>query len=103
MNCYFCNSFIGAADLINFNCDDCAQKYDLTAVVNSVKRSFNVCELLYVHIFYDKYHIRLYINGNETTISCDNAAPEHNILTLQGFPLKPSNIKDRLKLLLVFS
>lgn len=63
-------------------------------------------ELLYAHIhmYYgtnEYYHVRLHLLEHKTAIRKDRK--REPILFLPGFPLNPTNIKNKLKLYLTFS
>lgn len=124
MNCYFCNNKLeagGDSRLKWASCNYCTSTYQLKDVYTTTDENE---EIIYAHIYpYEQeyigylgkspltaitipinraYHIRLNIRLNTTDIrelgSYSNIMP-----SLPGFPINPSNAKEKLKLYLLFS
>jgi len=90
---------------------------------NRLLQSRDDGELLYAHIYIDErsfiqmpgflssltfasgnyYHIRLHLREGYTLVSDSGEEEGHDLLKLPGFPIKPENAKQKLKLYLLFS
>lgn len=105
--CYFCNTpDTSLSSLVNIICPACPFKHNLSDVITTYKLDafLNVVDILYAHIYWSGYHIRLHLKENYTVIFNANILSFHQeALRLPGFPINPSNIKEKLKLYLVFS
>lgn len=111
--CYFCHHDISNAKASRiapiFDCFTCSLRHNLHRVI-TVWNEYD--ELLYAHIYPEHdvkmdagYHIRLHLKENYTNIDYRDSNGEliDTIMTLPGYPLKPSNVEDKLKLYILFS
>ena len=102
LSCYFCNNdkqnLSKARESTYFYCDNCCRIYDLNDVITILPK--------YVHIFTIKknitYQVRLHLESNFTKIICLDSSLD-SLLTVPGFTINPSNVKDKLKTYLLFS
>jgi hypothetical protein len=118
--CYFCNSALNGY----WHCQACEATYDLEYVYNNYVDDSRLCYssifkvnyklLLVIGVNINEIHYRVilrfldwdtYAPVNETEIYDKTIIYVDNnpILTLQGYPLTPANIKDKLKTYLLFS
>lgn len=118
MNCYFCKQtflHVEVDDVINRCCNYCVKDYNLDSVVTSYEVDYGDKTIFYhrrtdvmvrAHIYYDIYHVRLHLDDNHTVIH-EVRTPiltrETPLVKLPGFPITPANIKEKLKLYLLFS
>ena len=108
MNCYFCNKeCYHYSSNIHFECYDCKDKYNLYMVLTTY---IDGVDLTYAHFYIKlknniKYHIRLHLRENRTVVADDKTkflgAPP--LLNLNGFPITPENVKQKLPTYLTFS
>lgn len=89
MTCYFCKSDLGNQDKNYLMCRICStEEIQVGATIS------------YTHIFYRKYQVLLDIDKNITHI-CDLGAC--SVLKLNGLPISPYNIKDKLSTYILLS
>jgi hypothetical protein len=102
IKCYFCQKeFLWNVWKATYDCVSCASSYQLERVASTFTRNTRKeYELLYAHIFFDKWHIRFHIKDNETWIEPELATKR--IAKLNGFPINLSNAREKLKLCLAF-
>ena len=91
--CYFCNFKFNNNGDTNYYCNECPLKYNLTYVITTYD---SMGEIKYAHIYYNFYHVRLHLKENYTVV-------DRILVNLPGLPLNPSNVKEKLKLYMLFS
>lgn len=103
MNCYFCNSECEPDKQpphnLHYYCSNCSVDNDLGHVITTYYND----HMDFAHIYVKKdgkisYHIRLQFDDYITYIGYgefDQASQE--IITVPGFPINPSNAKNKLK------
>ncbi len=116
MNCYFCqNELKEISDMTHTrangtlwrwyeSCDYCTTTYGVSKVFTTPDEDGSV---LFAHIYIDlppsfNWHVRLHLKEGFTNI---DEPDEHrwDVFRVPGFPINPSNAKDKVKLYLVFS
>jgi hypothetical protein len=99
INCYFCQSELETHFNCNIECVKCAQDNQLRQVINTLDELNG--RFIYAHIYPDdEWHIRLELNNNITCIK--SKLVRGRIITLKGFPITLSNVKEKLKMCLLF-
>lgn len=109
MICYFCQSEVKDSfpkqDPIHWMCHQCMDDNNLIKVLMT-KDSYapNKDHVIYIHIFTDKFHVRLHMDENITNICqyIEGEGDKRNIVTLPGFPINPSNVHKKLGIYLTF-
>lgn len=122
MNCYFCNNSLEYINKDGWEyCEQCEKDHDVFVyTVDDLEG-----KLLFAHIYIDKttkiqvpsrwgppmiitvgykYHFRLHLQENKTMLLFTNGETIFEELnTFEGFPITPSNAKERLQTILTFS
>lgn len=111
--CYFCKGEEINNEANNYTDDNywCKKCKDINGLW-SVVTSYNSPDIIiYAHIYVDlapdkKYHIRLHIQDDVTTVEHLNNWGQSNVtchIQIPGIGLTPSNVRQKLPLYLVFS
>lgn len=114
MKCYFCKTnILKVQNGHSVWCQSCANTYNLENVVTT----YNHDKLEYCHMYvpytgkaiiettgYLSYHIRLQFKTNNIYIGLtDNESYGKYVITIPGLLINPSNVKRKLKTILLFS
>jgi hypothetical protein len=97
--CYFCQGQISPVDF----CWRCSNDNDLSSVFTIYEDGYPIVAHIYLKPTpRHQWHVCLWITGNYTEIE-NVGVGSVELLRFAGLPLTPANVKDKLKLYLLFS